>query len=77
MKKNNICLQKLNCAVFNCLENTQHKILHFEKNHLETIVCAELTHVCLLHNFKTCITFDPVGNLRWGFQHFGFLITVI
>ena len=30
-----------------------------------------------LHNFKTCITFDWVGILRWGFQHFGFLITVI
>ena len=28
-------------------------------------------------NFKTCITFDSVGILRWGFQHFGFLIIVI
>ena len=30
-----------------------------------------------LHNFKICITFDLVGILRWGFQHFGFLIIVI
>ena len=30
-----------------------------------------------LHNFKTCITFDSDGILRWGFQHFVFLITVI
>ena len=30
-----------------------------------------------LHNFKTCITFDFVGILRYGFQHFGCLIIVI
>ena len=30
-----------------------------------------------LHNFKTCITFDSVGIVSWGFQNFEFLITVI
>ena len=31
---------KLYCDVFNCLEIALNKILHFEKNHLETTMWA-------------------------------------
>ena len=34
-------------------------------------------YMLISHNYKTSITFDSVGILRWGFQHFGFLITFI
>ena len=75
MIKYNICIQKLNCAVLNCLEIALHGIGHFEKiiskQKYGRGLCANL------HNFKTCITFDSVGMLKWGFQQFGFLITVI
>ena len=46
-----------------------------KKKHFETKCWRGLN--ANLHNFKTCIAFDSVGIFRWGFQHSGFLITVI
>ena len=77
MKKYNICILKLNCAIFNCLEIALHKIWHFEKLISGGGGGGEGGFDANLHNFKSCIIFDPVGILWRGFQYFGFLFTVI